>query len=69
MITDYLQNKPIIGAIVAIVGPGVGFLSNVLTADTTIRAIGICSVYIGFFVGLLTGIIKIIELLNLARKK
>lgn len=65
----YLQNHPIVGSIAAFTGSGIAFLTNILTDEATIKTIGIMSVYIGFFIGILTGILKLIELYQKIAKK
>lgn len=69
MIVTYLQNHPIVGILSAWSGAGLGFFTSVLTSDAMLKTIGVASLYVGFFVGLLTGIIKIIELIKMVRKK
>lgn len=69
MLVTYLQAHPIIGMLSAWAGAGMGFIMNVFTSDATLRLIGMSSIYVGFFVGLLTGLIKLIELFRLVRKK
>lgn len=66
---NYLQTHPIIGSISSIGGAVIASATSVLTADTTVRLIGIASLYVGFGVGILTGIIKLIELFRLIKKK
>lgn len=66
---NYLQNHPLIGSLSSIGGTVLAFGTNVLTSDTTIRAVGVMSLYVGFLVGVLTGIIKLIELFRMVKNK
>lgn len=68
MIT-YLQNKPIIGIIGGFSGTFFATIKDFLIDDTTVKMVSIMGVYIGFFIAILTGIIKIIQVLRLAKEK
>lgn len=66
MITT-LQNKPIIGIISGFSVPIFASVKTFLTNDIVLKSVSICGIWIGFFIAVLTGIIKIFEVMEKIR--
>lgn len=66
---ETLQNKPVIGIIAGFSSGGFATLRSFLTDSEVLGTITIAGVWLGFIIAILTGLIKIIELVRLVRKK
>lgn len=68
MITT-LQNKPAIGIISGFSSAAFSVLKDFLTDDGVLKMVSICGIWLGFIVAILTGIVKIFEILEKVRAK
>ncbi len=66
---NHLQEKPLIGIIAGFAGTFFASLKEFVTNDSTLDGLRIAGIWLGFMIALLTGLIKIIELLKLVRSK
>lgn len=62
---DTLQHKPIIGIVGGFSGTIFAGIKAFLTDDAVLNGISVCGIWIGFFIALLTFVIKIVEVLRL----
>lgn len=66
---ETLQNKPVIGIIAGFSSGAFATVRSFLTSSEVISNVTIAGVWLGFIIAILTGLIKIIELIRLVKKR
>jgi hypothetical protein len=69
LMINYLSDNPHVGAISGISSGVFLTITNFLTDETVLKMIGACGVWLGFIIAIMTGIIKLYELMKLLKIK